>query len=534
MTSTRKETIGKVLYVAAPVVFTALVCLPVADESFRFLGGDNAVYLLLGGGIAEGKGYAAFWRADLVSYVKYPPLFPAFIALFMKTAGENLLVVKSAQVLLLCVSALACLLCVNVKKRSLAALVAAAAFSSYALVFYTGQLLSEVLYVALSFGAILYFEACFQKKDEADDGFFVPCQGSDFKCLLMASLLAVMASLTRVVGFCLVFVIVFFLLKKALQERKRRPRHIGFAASIVFISSLWPIRNLLLSGTPAGAYGGEIFLKDPYRPWAGKVDAADLLGRIIEQAGMYVTEAASGLFLWEDAPGVLLYAVIVLLIPVAVSLVRGLKKGSPLCAYVALYFLVICFWPYYQERFIVPLLPFLVIMLVEGTAFLGGRAIKSPRAAQVVVYILLAAMLIAHVAGSAGLYLEVKYEKKRGLARLETGTPVRFPHAGSVALWRTCMELRHIAREGDVVMARKASLVALATGLSAVPIPYRPSDLVIRHIKEHEVRYIIMDRMFPESKRYLFPLLKRPDVHLERLSCTADDLTCLYFVKSID
>jgi len=534
MTNSRKETICKALWVSAPLVFTAIVCLPVVDESFRFLGGDNAVYLLSGRGIAEGKGYAAFWRADIVSYVKYPPLFPAFIALFMKTAGENLLVVKSAQVFLLCVSALACLLCVNVLKRSLAALVAAAAFSSYALVFYTGQLLSEVLYVALSFGAILYFEACFQKEDEADDGFFVPCRGSGLKCLVWGSALAVMAGLTRVVGFCLVFVVVFFLLKEAVRERKRRARHIGFAAAIVFLSSLWPVRNLLLSGTPAGAYGGEIFLKDPYYPGAGKIDAAGLIGRVIEQAGMYVTDAAGGLFLWEDAPQVLLYAVIVLLVPVAVSLVRGLKKGSPLCAYVALYFLLICFWPYYQERFIVPLLPLLVIMLVRGTFFLGERALKRPEAAQAFVYVLFAAMLIAHVAGSAGLYFEMKYEKKRGLAKLETGTPVRFPHAGSVALWRTCMELRRVAGEGDVVMARKASLVALATGLPAVPIPYRTSDRVISHIQENKVRYIIMDRMFPESQRYLVPLLKRPDVRLEKMSCTADDLTCLYFVKSID
>ncbi len=534
MTSSRKETICKVICVALPVVFTALVCLPMMDESFRFLGGDNAVYLLLGRGIAQGKGYAAFWRADLLSYVKYPPLFPAFIAILIMAAGEKLLVVKTVQVLLLCVSALACLLCVNVKKRSLAALVAAAAFSSYALVFYTGQLLSEVLYVALSFGAILFFEAYFQKEDEGEEGFFVPCRGSGLKCLFAASLLAVMASLTRVAGFCLVLVFVVFLLKKAIQYKSYRARHISFAAAIVFLSSLWPLRNLLLSGTPAGAYGGDIFLKDPYRPGAGKIDAAGLVGRIVEQAGMYVSEAAAGLFLWEDAPRALLYAAIILLVPVAVSLVKGLRKGSPLCAYAALYFFLICFWPYYQERFIVPLLPFLVIMLVQGTGLLGGRPVKKPRAAQAVVYVLLAAMLIAHVAGSAGLYFEMKYEKKRGTARLETGTPVRFPHAGSVALWRTCIELKHTAGKHDVVMARKASLVALATGLPAVPVPYRTSDRVIRHIKEHEVRYIIMDRMFPESKRYLIPLLKRPDVHLERLSCTADYLTCLYLVKSVD
>ena len=94
----------KLLLPAVLALFIFVLCLPLLDNSFRFSGGDNAVYLLLGRGLLEGKGYTQYWGAPMVAHSKYPPFFPALIAITLLAAGEKLIVVKALLAVLLVIT----------------------------------------------------------------------------------------------------------------------------------------------------------------------------------------------------------------------------------------------------------------------------------------------------------------------------------------------------------------------------------------------------------------------------------------------
>jgi hypothetical protein len=356
--------------IAAVVVVTVLL---VTIRSQEPVGAgiyyDDGAYLALARSMATGAGYTYSNLPGDVPGVKYPPAYPAVLAVTWKAFGlypENLTALKALNALFWSLAAGGTfLLFVRGNRRRAVAvgLLTIYAFLTVPSMSVATVLLSEPLFLLACVAALLMAAADPARAGPGSDTSSAGTRwpGGELGWAAAVGLAAAAAFLTRSIGLTLIVALIVALLLR------RRWQSAGFMAAMAGVPAIawlaWARAHAAdVPGPVAGQYGS-------YGTWLGQGLEGGGFGRIGEVAranwGPFVETLQ---FVWVPrAPGL---ALAVVLLTVGAAAVYGAanvwKRNPALVLFPVVYLGLVFIWPYEPYRFYYAIMPVLTLLAFEG------------------------------------------------------------------------------------------------------------------------------------------------------------------------
>ncbi len=321
-----------------------------------------------------------------------------------------------------------------------------------------------------------------------------------------------------------------FLLAPGPTGRMFSARRLGQAAVFVAAALLclapWWLYNRFDSQQQAESlvatgYLGAMVNVDLYSPQAGTITLSDFTGRLALNGRLYGLGLSLFLFAqpwrhlawpaWEAWFGELDgFFSLLLAALICLGLVEGWRRRQwLLLLYVVLMQGVLLVWPYYQQRYVLPLLPFYAFYLFLGLDRLYRMAVvRARRLSQVGLALFLSGILGFPAAAnlSTGLYL----------ATLRHAPDIVAYYRPQNGQWATYFAAaRWLAAQPDAgshrVVARKPYLLYLFFGLPTVGLPASADPAVWQdYLTRQNAAYIIEDAFTwsDVTDRFLRPVLQ--------------------------
>jgi hypothetical protein len=471
---------------AAFAVGLALLHIVMALLSFQpqpHTGGDNGAYITLGQSLLERGTYTELWDPAQPPHTKYPPVFPAVLAVAM-ALGLTPWVPLKLVVLGFSAAAIAfTFLWLRARRRAAFGLGIGVMLALSPGVLREGRwILSDVPFWAFTMIALWAFERL---------------RPGDWRRFGVGAVAVLLAYFTRSAGLPLVLAALAWL------GLRRRWQHAAALAALVGLPALlWWLRGRALGPS---AYISEFWYVDPYLPMLGTIGFADLLSRMGANTFKYATIHLPVLLAGDVSTlavpvGILIFALAFL------AWFGRARRPRVSDLFVFFYLGLILVWPaiWSGERFLLPLLPLLLLLAAE--ALLGAARLVAPRqdlraaaaAAALIVFVALPGLSSAVGTGleCTGRYLEGE----------------EFPCLGSeyhedfFAFSAATAE----ALPGDaVVLNRKPRLFYVLSGgiRSAIyPLNEDPASFFAA-AEEAGARYVLYDELDGVSDLYLRPVI---------------------------
>jgi hypothetical protein len=386
-----------------PAIVLALILTPVAAAYVTFLTpasfgeyNDDAIYLTTAKAIAGGQGYRIISLPGQPAETKYPPFYPFLLSLVWRLYPgfpANLTPMMLLSVLASLASAVLAWIYLarcEYESRWLAIVpVSLAAINLYTAIFSTG-VFSEMPYMALSIAALLTAES----RDASTGSWSGRSVGGVALGLLMG-----LAFLTRVTGVSLIAAVGLYFIVRGSRRKALLP--IAVATVCVAGWAIW-----CHAARSASAQSNSLYFTD-YFGYALKVireqQAANsralpvLLALMVKNNILDLARTAPSMGLgygrdWLEAIGepghsVALASIYVLgLVAILVGARRYLlPRPRLLTIYVGLYLAFHLVLPYQDssfERYLVPVLPFVILFLVGGVIDAGRAILRLMRKAR--------------------------------------------------------------------------------------------------------------------------------------------------------
>lgn len=483
----------------------ALVALHVALALLTFepqphTGGDNAAYITLGRSLLDGR-YAELWEPGAPPHIKYPPVFPGVLAIALALGLQPWVQLKLVVLAFSATAVAFSFLWTRARGHTGLALGVGLLLAVAPGILREGRwILSDVPFWAFTMVALWAFER------------LKPDDHARFAIAAGATLLAYF---TRSAGIPLVVAALVWL---AWRRHWRQLAVLAIAIGVPAV--LWTVRSRLVGG---GAYVSEFWLINPYQPALGTIGPADLLARIVENVGRYVSIHLPILLSGRQPTGFLLLSVTMVLVGVYGWAAR-LREARAAELFLPLYLGLIFIWPavWSGERFLLPALPALLVFAGTGLGRLVRRL--APRhdfvAGAAAVSLIALLTLPAHSHGARiGSECRSRYVAGEPYACLPG------PH------WFDFFRLAEVSAQAlpddAVVLSRKPRLYYVLSGRAGRTYPFVTDDgaAFFAAAEDLGARYVVFDRLDAVSDRYLRPvLLRRPDafclLRVEQLSGT--------------
>ena len=440
---------------------------------------DDGWYVVLAKSLATGHGYTLINLPQPAGRYFYPPFFPFLLSLLYRVSPEfprNVALLKSLSVISMLLLSVVLFRLFNRQDRlprSMAYLLAlSTALAPSFVMLATSSVMSECVFTALQFAALLFAERCARnRRDRAEPG-----------NACAAALLASAAYLTRTVGVALLAGIVIALLKRKLFKE------VGvFVAVVLLCVGSWEAyKHFSISGSRQSApvvagYSAQFWDRNANFPGT-KVTARDLPGRVWQVATVIIADDIGALLMpslyrsgSESGEEVVDMTTVIpmvsrnpiheyggsmglaaggqlfsfaLSIPVLIGFFASVKRDiGPMELVCAFAVLIVAVWPASPMRYLVPLLPFFLYYLALGVAEICQLLRKLHRrlnlplwsASRIVVVCILALFLYDNA-----LYIAAKQ-----MSPSSFGYPnwlVRFDAERQAALW-----VREHTPENEVV-----------------------------------------------------------------------------------
>lgn len=473
---------------AVHLLVTALVFDPAPHS-----GGDNAAYLGLARSLMERGDYVELWDPAMRPHTQYPPGFPAILAGAMLLgvrpwAGFKLLVAAFSVAAV----ALAYLWARRVAGPRVAIATGAILAVGPGLAIQSQLELSDVPFWAFTMLALWAFARA-EGAGEAPEA--EPGGTADLRWIAVGAAAVAAAALTRSAGLPLVLAVAGWL------ALRRRWRALGLFAAIALPGMIgWMAWQRSVGG--GRSYGTSFWYVDPYQPELGRAGAADLVSRAGENAWKYASEHLPSLALGRgDEPLGIAFGVAV----TALALYgwgRRLRRPGVPELFLPLYGGLVLLWPseWADDRFLLPLLP---LLLVYAGETLGALAARTPRPR-------LAAAGVVALAVVVSLPPLAKRAKRASECRMEF--ELGEPYACHPPMWGGTYALaerlqRQLPR-GSVVLTRKPTLFWAISGYRSRSFPYSPdTDTLLRAAREAGARFLVFDQS-GETARYMLPAVR--------------------------
>lgn len=498
-------------YALAGIVFLHVVLGLLLFEPVLFTGGDNVRYMILGESLGSARGYLDLHLPGAPLHTKYPPGYPAVLAVLGLVGGVQLFKLASLAFTGATV-ALTGVLGRRLFRGDVGLAAAAVLAVNPVLLQYSHWVLSEAAFLLLVTAALCAWASADGEVGAGEGGAGgggSPGEGSG-RLGWLALALAVGAFLTRTAGLPLLAVAVL------VPAARRRWRTAAIAAAAVLaVTGGWAAYQALAAPDRTG-YLGELLMVNPYAPEQGTVGVAGLLGRAAENAWLYVSAVLPGSFLSEPeagrppaGTGRALLGIAVVAAALTGWIRRSLEGIGPAELFTVLYAGIIALWPsvWTDQRFLLPLLPLVGIYGLAGVrwwseraARLGsggaGRAVRAATAAVAVAAVLVGAR---DAAGRIPERLDCIADWQRGSPCMAAG-------------YRTFFEMGRWAREHtprDAIVAnRKPEFFWWFSRRQGDVYPFSDDPaVVLRGLEEMGATHVLLDRIFSTSLRYLQPAI---------------------------
>ncbi|MEO0107745.1 MAG: hypothetical protein ABIK62_01050 [candidate division WOR-3 bacterium] len=485
------------------LILNLVVSLTLFDPKLA-TGGDNAQYMILARALTQGE-YANLHEPGTPPHTQYPPVFPLLLAPLVAAFGLNPIPLK-LLVLLLSLASLAMFSAVLGlwlgPNRRLAPLV----LLGFSPLFfnYSHYVFSEMPFIFFSLVS-LYF---LLRSDEHCGRY--QAGGARHRVLVaLAGFFAAVSFLTRTQGAALPAAIVLLL-----AYRRRWQEVLVFVGTFVLVCLPWFIRDFSLPHT--GGYLEQLLHRDEYNPAAGNVNFRDMLSRLGQNLAIYafrvypkvlvpiISERSFlagflGLGLWATT-----------LVGLAWRWRHG-KLGAPE-SYCLLAVVLLLVWPsvWSGDRFLLPVLPFLLGYLVLGLERLG-EWLKARRLVVVVTTLLL-----------VGYAVSVAQSAARNLSNIRVYL-AGDTWAGYDDTWRTYFQAVKWVKDNtaphSVVVSRKPQFTYLLSNRQSFTYPYVADDsVVLASLKTKGATHAFLETFFGQSMRFLYPVIKRHPERFELLT----------------
>jgi 4-amino-4-deoxy-L-arabinose transferase-like glycosyltransferase len=470
------------------------------------LGGDNARYLLLADAIRSGHGYVDIDRPGHPRHTLYPPVFPLMLAPFRALDPDGYRLAHALVV----VSSLASVLAVFFLFRppfGTAWALLSAALTAFLPVFARSLLpiLSELPFAALTLWALV----CWDRHQRRGGEVGAPLIGA---CALAAA-----AFLTRTAGVALLAAVV---LAAAWRWPLRRGGPSSFRkqglALVVSLAVVIPVVGgwylWTRQGGPSHAgYLEQLVARDPYDPSKGQMDLAAFAHRAGERLLLYGTFVPD-VFLEGFGLGPIMKIIgrVLLAGLFALGLFHGLRRPRLWMLYLALYLAMVLVWPFEGERFLLPVVPLIIGVLIAGGVALQGllawflpRSVATGLATAPIVVLLLGCL-----PGWVKFY-RITSQSLEYHAPSAFATSLDFSGYHNVHVWvakgldpRRCARAwgdyiavgRYVARHDPeaVVACRNPRITALTAGITTVGLPAPgPAREWLAELERKGVRYVV-------------------------------------------
>lgn len=500
-------------------------------EPVLFSGGDNAGYMILGESLRTGAGYLDLYLPDAPVHAKYPPLYPAILGLLGWIGGLQLFKLASLGFTTAAVALAASLGTAPPAAAGRAGSAEAGRAERHAPetaprgpallaagVLAISPVLLEHSHLVLSEAPFLFFVLL---------GLWALESGRDRWGLALGAGAA--AFLTRTAGLPLLVALILY---AALRGEKRRVLAAVFVAAAA--AGGWALFQRL--GAPAQpGYLQELVMIDPYDPSAGTVGAAGLVERAASNLWLYASHVLpASLAGGGEGPaasgGAGALRLSLGLVATGLALAGWLRRmtrrigGGEL--FTLLYLGLISVWPsvWTGERFLLPVLPFLLLYAVEGAGLMGRGATGVGGGGRRIAVLLVAAVL----ALPAALHgVRTVPERLECMAGYRAGQPCTAPAV------ERFYEMARWSRDGTpadaVIVNRKPRLFYWISGRRGDVYPYtsRP-EILLQELAEIGAEYVVVDNLSATTPRYLIPAIQASPGRFEVVHQTAAPATWLF------
>ncbi|HSJ06945.1 MAG TPA: hypothetical protein VK936_09590 [Longimicrobiales bacterium] len=468
------------------VVAAALVILHVFLGLLTFqprphTGGDNAAYITLGESLLERGAYLELWDPAEPPHTKYPPVFPAVLAVAMALGLQPWVQLKLVVLGFSAAAVATAFFWMRSRRRAALGLAVAALLAvSPGVLRESRWVLSDVPFWAFSMVALWAFDRL---------------RADDWPRFGVATAATLLALFTRSAGLPLV------LAAGAWLAWRRRWTQLGLlSGAAAVLAALWWLRSRAF----ASGYVSEFWLVEPYQPELGTIGPADLVARIVENLQKYITIHLPTLL--AEATGVILLAISAAAAVLALwGWARRMHQPRVAELFLPAYLGLILVWPavWSGERFLLPVLPLLLFLAGESLARLVRRfGQRGAAVAMLPLAVVLALMAPALVrAADAGRECTARYRGGE-----------RYPCLSN-PFWIDFFELAGATGdalpEGAVVLNRKPRLFhVLSGGVKARNYPLSSDAAAFFAAADSAgARYVIFDRLDDVSEYYLRPIL---------------------------
>ena len=357
--------------VAASVVYALL-----AQTVFPF-GADEALYIGAAKSMAAGRGYQAAGRALTL----YPPGWPLLLTpVEWLTNGDYGWFARYTAALIPLMLYAAWRLYSARREPRVWWLIAALTASVSVFDIGTREVRSEIAFTAFTIGFLAWAErAAVRSSSRA-----MPLR------ILGGTLLVLGGLTTRTIGLALLGAIVMtgvhlLVTNRALVATYARQMAVPFATGLVYQLSWgrWARSQVVATyrGEPT-AYDRWFWMRDAHNPAAGDATMIEVLGRIPGNIRIQASEAASLLTnIGWITPSWTSPILAILAVVLLVGLVEEWQRPLPLlCWYVIGYLGVLSVWTFDEgTRYIMPLLPLLLVLMLSGWRRLSRTFARWPR-----------------------------------------------------------------------------------------------------------------------------------------------------------
>lgn len=474
-------------------------------EPTLFPGGDNAGYMILGESLRSGAGYLDLHLPATPVHTKYPPLYPALIAV-LGWLGDLQLFKIASLALTTGAVALTGLLARSRVGAGTALVAAGLVAVNPVLLDYSHWVLSEAPFTLLVLVTLWAAVRTADARGTTPPGDrYRPAP--DRLAALAVPVLAAGAFLTRTAGLPLLAAVV---LAPALRRHWRRAG--GALVVAAAAAGGWALFQGLAAPDRA-RYVTEFLMVNPYEPSAGTVDLAGLLRRTAGNFWRYVAEVLPGSLTGARESGgavSVLGGLAVAGLAAAGWVRRCLREVGVAELFLFLYLGLISAWPsvWVDRRFLLPALPLILLYALSAAraagaglaARGGGRPGAAARVGTGLLGVAVAIPGLVHAAGAAP-------ERLRCLAGWRTGSPCVIPAQANfyaAARWAD----RHVPPDA-VVANRKPRIFYWISGRKGDVYPYSSEpSVVISGLEEMGADYVVVDALSGTTVRYLVPAVE--------------------------
>lgn len=451
-------------------------------------GGDNAAYISLANSLASDGSYVETWHPGAPAHTKYPPLYPALLAVMMLLGVKTWGAFKAASILLTGLAVATCFLMVRRAWSPRAAVAVAALFAiAPALLFSAQWILADPLFIVLTLTCLWLL---------------TPDPDVSGRSLLLGLAAAMAAYFTRSAGLPLLVAVAVWL---ALQKRWKPLA--AFAGVLAVPGLLWQLR--------AGAdYVSEFWLVNPYAPDLGRAGPVELLARVAVNLWTYTTDyVPAGLTGLDGVPA---GAVGVLVAALAFAgWLRRVRAGpGVLEIFLLLYTGLILAWPaaWSGDRFALPVFPLLLLYAGESAALMLRRwlsrhpdaawsrwSVRAVAVAAIAVFLVPAGDVWRQRAGWAG----------QCRARLAAGGPMGCDRHTAAEFHSMALWAGKNLPEGSVVFSRKPRLFHVFSGLPSVTYPFTTDGRsLLVQADSMNAGYLVRGNWDSTGRLYVDPVLR--------------------------